>query len=68
MQTAGTTIGHAGWRVFIVHTVAKAFGVQFKYESLPFGARCHFRMSTRGVAALRAVNAASGPTCASDPS
>ncbi|WP_176322433.1 hypothetical protein [Burkholderia vietnamiensis] len=67
MQTADTSNIRAGWRVFIVHAVAKAVGVQFKFETLPFGARCHFQASTRGVAAVRGFNRASGVTSSSGP-
>lgn len=71
MSSAGTSNKGADWRVFIVHAVAKAVGVQFKVESIPFGARCHFRASAGGLDALRGFNRASSAirtTCSSDPS
>ncbi|WP_186134954.1 hypothetical protein [Burkholderia gladioli] len=43
----------SNWRLRVVHLIAKAVGVQFKFETLPFGARCHFRASAEGVDYLR---------------
>jgi|HubBroStandDraft_2_1064218.scaffolds.fasta_scaffold2038598_1 hypothetical protein len=37
----------------VVHLAAKAVGVQFKFDSIPFGAHCHFRESWDGVEYLR---------------
>ncbi|MCF1367328.1 hypothetical protein LH704_11740 [Burkholderia cenocepacia] len=44
------------WRLRVVHLVAKAVGIQFKFETLPFGAQCHFRASAEGVDYLRRLS------------
>ncbi len=46
----------SNWRLRVVHLIAKAVGVQFKFETLPFGARCHFRASAEGVDYLRCIS------------
>lgn len=55
------------WRLRVVHLMAKAVGVQFKFETLPFGARCHFRASAEGVDYLRSQAVNNCPTYSTGP-